>query len=388
MKILHTVEFYSPSVGGAQEVTKHISEQLAKRGHQVTVATTKLDGRRALTLNGVHIEEFNISGDAIHGYQGETKRYQQFLLENRFDLMMNYAAQQWATDLVFPLLNRISYRKVLSPCGFSGLFTPAYEKYFEKMPDVMRQYDHLIFHSETYRDIQFARQHGLSRFTVIPNGASEEEFRTLDGNFRQRHRIPEGVPMLLTVGSHTGQKGHRLAIEAFCRARIGAAVFVVIGNTIGGGGCLRDCQRLAWWSRLVSLGQKEVILLNPLRKDVVAAYHAADLFVFGSNIECAPLVLFEAMASKTPFVTTACGNAEEIVELGQGGVVVPTTWNRDGTVTASSKTMAGVIEELIGSPVERRRLAEAGYKAWVDRFTWEKITSEYEQIFQKVSAVA
>lgn len=36
MKILHTVEFYEPSVGGAQEVIKQISLQLVKRGHEVT----------------------------------------------------------------------------------------------------------------------------------------------------------------------------------------------------------------------------------------------------------------------------------------------------------------------------------------------------------------
>ena len=40
MKILHTVEYYAPSVGGAQEVVRQISERMVQRGHQVTVATT------------------------------------------------------------------------------------------------------------------------------------------------------------------------------------------------------------------------------------------------------------------------------------------------------------------------------------------------------------
>jgi len=42
VNILHTVEFYSPSVGGAQEVVRQISELLVKRGHDVTVATMSL----------------------------------------------------------------------------------------------------------------------------------------------------------------------------------------------------------------------------------------------------------------------------------------------------------------------------------------------------------
>ncbi len=42
MNILHTSEFYSPGVGGEQEVVKQLSERLAARGHEVTVATTRL----------------------------------------------------------------------------------------------------------------------------------------------------------------------------------------------------------------------------------------------------------------------------------------------------------------------------------------------------------
>lgn len=384
MKILHAVEFYSPSVGGAQEVVKQISEQLVKRGHEVTVATTKLADRTDSTINGVQIEEFAISGNAVHGFQGELDRYQEFLLSGDFDIMMNYAAQQWATDLVFPILDQLLYHKVLAPCGFSGLFSPQYIQYFEKLPGIMRHYDHLIFHSNIYRDVEFARQHALRHYTVIPNGASEREFNHIDPGFRQRYGIPEGIPLLLTVGSHTGLKGHSLAIKAFSQARIGRAILVIIGNTLGGKGCLPRCKRWAQWVRLVSMGRKRVLLLDPPRKDVVAAYHAADLFIFGSNLECSPLVLFEAMASKTPFVTVACGNAEEIVNWSRGGILIPTVERPDGKVEADADVMARVIEDLIANPEERLHLAEKGYSAWQQKFTWEKVAIQYERLYQAV----
>ena len=384
MKILHTVEFYSPSVGGAQEVVKQVSEHLVKRGHRVTVATTKLAERTARTINGVQIEEFDISGNAVRGVRGQSALYQQFLLDNQFDIMMNYAAQQWATDLVFPVLNRLSYRKVLAPCGFSGLLSPQYKSYFARLPEFLRQYDRLIFHSNVYRDIEFARKHGVNHSIVIPNGASEEEFNHIDSTFRLRYGIPEGIPLLLTVGSHTRLKGHRLAIRSFLRTRIGKAALIIIGNTLGNYGCLRECRILARWAGLVSRGRKNVLLLNPTRQDVVAAYHAADLFVFGSNIECSPLVLFEAMASKTPFLSVACGNAEEIVNWGRGGVLLPTIKKRKGMVDASPEAMARAIEDLIMNPEHRRLLAESGYQAWQEHFTWVKIAGEYERLYQSL----
>src|SRR6266852_226466 len=109
MKILHTVEFYAPSKGGAQEVVRQISEELVKRGHEVTVATKKLAARENVSLNGVRIKEFAISGNSVRGCTGEIGRYQEFLRAGDFDVMMNYAAQQWATDLVYPMLDQLPY---------------------------------------------------------------------------------------------------------------------------------------------------------------------------------------------------------------------------------------------------------------------------------------
>ena len=381
MRILHTVEFYYPSVGGAQEVVKQISERLVRRGHEVTVATTRSPKRSAGTINGVHIEEFSISGNAVRGFCGEVNRYQDFLQGDSYDIMMNYAAQQWATDLVFPTLAKLSYRKVLAPCGFSALYSPEWASYFSNMPLVMRQYDHLVFHSFSYRDTEFARRHGLLHYTIIPNGASEEEFSPTDTTFRKRYNIPEDVPMLLSVGDHTGLKGHALVIEAFRRARIRRAILVIIGNSLGRG-CLVDCRYRAAKTRVASLGRKRVLLLKPPRRDVIEAYHAADLFVFGSALECSPIALFEALASKVPFITTACGNAEEIVNWTNGGIVIPTVRRSNGYAEASPHSMAHAIEDLLNDPKERARLGEAGYRSWLEHFTWEKIAAQYEQLYR------
>jgi glycosyltransferase involved in cell wall biosynthesis len=382
MNILHTVEFYSPSVGGAQEVVKQISEQLVKQGHSVTVATTKLDTRTQSEINGVHIEEFNISGNAVFGFKGEIERYQQFLLNSKFDIMMNYAAQQWATDLVFPILGQIGFSKVMIPCGFSGLYNPLYSEYFENMVNILRSYDHLIFHAGAYRDIDFARNHGINHYSIIPNGASKEEFEQIDTTFKKRHRLPSDSPLLLTVGSHTGLKGHRLAIEAFRRSRINHAKLLIIGNIVGGGSCWRDCKRRAFYTNLFSFGNKKVLLHNPPRSDVVAAYHAADLFLFGSNVEYSPLVLFEAMASKTPFISTACGNAEEIAAWGDSGIILPKINLPQGLVDADPNEMAQAIEELISDPSKRFHMAQSGFQTWVERFTWENIALEYKRVYQ------
>ena len=93
-------------MGGAQEVVKQISERLAAHGHNVTVATALLEEPEVFPRSMVfNIEEFDISGNSVFGIRGKSERYQRFLIEGKFDIMMNYAAQQWATDLVTPVLN-------------------------------------------------------------------------------------------------------------------------------------------------------------------------------------------------------------------------------------------------------------------------------------------
>lgn len=419
MKILHTVEFYSPSVGGSQEVIRQISEHLVYLGHEVTVATSSHPDRSTNMINGVKVAEFDISGNAVLGFRGDVEHYQRFLLENEFDIMLNYGAQEWAMDLVFPVLDRIPYRKVMIPCGFSRLYDPLFREYFSQMPDNMHQYDHIVCHADDYRDTNFARQQGIGHFTIIPNGASEIEFGRVDTTFRRRYGIPDDIPMLLTVGSHTGAKGHRLCMEAFKRLDAKRAALVIIGNSpflqiqnpwalfrqslvsairgyniiqviklvvralLGGValGCIPDDRILSRWINLWWMGRKRVFLLNPPREDVVAALQEADLFLFGSNIEYSPLVLFEAIASKTPFVSLACGNAAEIVSWSGGGVIAPTIKNDDGNVCGDPNEFANMISDLLSDKSRRNSLADAGYRAWRERFTWEKIALRYEELY-------
>lgn len=391
MRILHTVELYDPSVGGAQEVVRQISTRLAARGHEVTVATTRLAQRNANRIDGVSVRDFAVSGNSVRGMSGELDAYRDFVLEGKFDVMMSYAAQQWTVDALLGLLDRIPCPHAIAPCGFSGLHDPAYESYFRELPAQLGGCESLIFHSDCYQDVEFARRNGLERLTVIPNGADEREFADLEGldararALRARYGIAADTPLLLTVGGHTGEKGHALAIDALRRLNVPRAALIVAGNNPLGIGCRYSCPARAAGANVLSLGRKRVLLLRLPREEVVAAYRAADLFLLGSAIECSPLVLFEAMAAGTPFVTLDVGNAAEIVRWSGGaGRLLATERRGRGRVGGRPADMAHAIEELLADEPERRRMGEAGRRAWEQRFTWSKIAECYEQLYEQL----
>lgn len=388
MKILHTVEFYHPSVGGMQEVVKQISERLAMFDHEVTVATTKLSERKNKIINGVKIEEFDIRGNLVNGLKGETEKYKEFLINSDFDIIANFAAQQWGSDLAFDILDRIKAKKVFVPTGFSEFYLPQYKDYFKNMKDWMKKYDMNVFLSDNYRDINFARKNGIKKIIVIPNGASEEEFLSLKIiDIRKKLNIPNNHFLILHVGSHTGSKGHKEAIEIFDKAKITNATFLIIGNSFGGG-CIKYCfikEKLFNLSLKRFLDKKRLIVVSLSRKETVNAYKQADLFLFPSNIECSPLVLFECMASKTPFLTTDVGNAKEIISWSRSGFLLPTDKDKNGYSKAKIEESAKILEEIFKNPTKRKTMAEKGFEDWLSKFTWKKITNEYEKLYNKLS---
>lgn len=361
-----------------------ISERLVKLGHRVTVATSVLPERKETCLNGVNIIGFDISGNAVQGYRGETSKYRDFLLSSDFDVITNFAAQQWATDLMLPLLDEIRCKKVFVPTGFSGLYRPQYRQYFREMPDLMKKYDVNVFLSDNYRDINFAREHGVTKTVLIPNGAGENEFLSGDDIcIRGKYGIPENDFLIILVGSHTGVKGHAEAIRIFARAKLYHTTFLIIGNNVGGL-CTRLCelkQRLFnKWQRLTG-GSKRLMVRSLSRRETVSAYRQADLFLFPSNVECSPIVLFECMASRTPFLATNVGNAAEIVSWTKAGQILPTRKNRKGFSKAVIGKSARMLEKLVGDGMLRKAMQDAGYQAWQKRFTWETIAASYERLY-------
>jgi len=451
MKILFCCEFYAPSVGGVQEVIKQLAERMVARGHSVTVATTAIPSRGFKELRGVKIQEFEVSGNLAKGMRGDVDRYRRFVTAGAFDVVLIKAAQQWTFDALWPALDRIAGGKVFIPCGFSCLYEPDYADYFEMLPKVLKQFDHLIFYASEYRDIEFARKHGLTNFSIIPNGASEVEFGvTHDRSFRQRFGLHDQEFLFLTVGSPASMKGHYEIAAAFLQADFSgrpATLILNAGSSLAGLAMepvvpSLESKARAYWQSLGEVGESEglsaavvhigrgvlnklgirtgryarkdesrrstfqeellaliskihhqragkrVVLTDLPREDLLRAYANADLFVFASHVEYSPLVLFESAAAGTPFLSVPVGNASEIAEWTGAGVICPASQDDRGYTEVDPALFAAQWSRLANDRTKLERLGAAGKRNWADRFTWEKIADQYEGVFRKVVAHA
>lgn len=427
MKILLCTEFFYPSVGGAQEVVKQIATRLALQGHDVTVATTFLADRISRNFQGIKVVDFKISGNIARGISGESAQYQEYVKSGNFDLIFIYAAQQWTFDALWSVLDQMDSKKIFVPCGYSGLYDPAYANYFSELPSVLKKFDALIYHSKTYRDYTFGLEHHLSQCYIVPNGADNEEFnRRPPARIRNQFNISDKEYLFLTVGSLNGAKGHLELLKVMSRTNASDPITMLLnGNHMtsasfvdGKGFLCRITRRIKndsfirlvknillillkkfgirkdYFSSMNELikkinrgdfgRNKRVIVANFSRDDLISAYFESDLFLFASNIEYSPLVLYEACAAGLPYITGPVGNSKEIIEWTGGGILCAAQTDGLGNVHINIEDMVNHIETYLHSPDELRQLGQLGRLAWERRFNWDSLVAEYLEIFQRI----
>ena len=369
MKILHTVQRYAPDVGGSEEVIKQISEHLVARGHEVTVATSATPSRTKKVINGVKIAEFNCGGNIVEGIRGDGEAFKDFVRQSNFDVMLTYAAQIWNSDLVFDLLPSLKMKKVFVPCGYSRLNDPLFAQYFAAMPDVLRKFDAVLYHSGSYIDKQFADRHGAGKSVIIPNGSDQREFDlAIRGTFRARHRLGN-KPIVLNVSNHSRLKGHDFFWNCVPRLKQLGMAPVLIGKAYHSWPkkwlkeCYRDCT-------LKGARYGVPVLEHYTRPDTVEAFTDADIFLFGSKVECAPLVMYEAFASRTLFVSLNCGNVKDYADI--------------AVIVIDEREALEVIEDYLQHPTKYQERIRKGYELYRSTLNWEAISLRYEQLYESL----
>jgi glycosyltransferase involved in cell wall biosynthesis len=387
LRILHTVESYYPEVHGMAEVVRRLSTALAEFGHEVHVAARVHPQRNDGLYDSVYVHGFDVAGSIVWGIDGsEAEKYRRFVIEGGFDIVTCFAAQQWATDLLLDVLEEIPSKKVHVPTGFSGLFRPEFSAYFDKMKQWVHGFNAHIVLSDSYRDTVFLKNAGIQNCFLIPNGASEKEFSAstvLD--VRKELDIPAHHKLLLHVGGFTHHKGHKELLQIMdCLQSKHVTLLMVCNNAaeLKKYFSFRLGSVKAFWMRLFH--RKNILVRTLNRQQTVDAFKQADVFVFPSNIECSPIVLFESMAAKLPFVSSEAGNAAEIIHWSKGGMLLPGVADKNGYTKVHIRKSAEIIDSLLTDTTLRRHLAASGYAAWSERFTWEAIAKQYEKVYESL----
>src|SRR5436309_7867209 len=175
-----------------------------------------------------------------------------------------------------------------------------------------------------------------------------------------------------TVGRLAWQKGIDDLLEAVRRVRPGlprARFFVV-----GGG---RDAEAVAAAATAPELGGA-VTLLGP-RDDVPELLAAMDVVVQSSRREAMAQTTLEAMAGGRPVVSTTTVGADEAIEDGVSGLLVPV-----GDAAAPADGILALAED----PARRAALGSAARARIAEHFTSARMLDRCEAILQAIRAAS
>lgn len=161
------------------------------------------------------------------------------------------------------------------------------------------------------------REYGYrGRVEIVDNGndfATAGDISPLRAEGRAMLGLPQSVPALLFVGQHIYEKNPHLIIRALARLRDRSWHMYFVGT----GYAADELRRLA-----VSKGLESRITFMGMvtdRERLKRCYAAADLFVFPSLYDNAPLVVREAAAMGTPALLAEGSTAAGVLAAGING---------------------------------------------------------------------
>ena len=391
MKIAILTSSFLPSVGGAEVFAHNVSRQLAASGNAVHVYVPTeyfrlLDPRFRVRLKALPKSFFGaVRRLPLLGML----RARRYLLSRQrqesYDVWLavrtfptGYAAMCLIPKV--PLVVRASGEDIQksSELEYGFRLNRANEARIRR---AVRSCDRVVAMTETARREFLDLGVPDGAIASIPNGVDVERF-TPDrdvSEIRTALSWPNDRPVILTTGRNHPKKGFNLIPPIADRLRKQGLRFMwyVVGQGVEtldveiGRRRLEDC--------VSTLGQVGVDASPGSdgrfpADELVAMYQTADVYAFPSLLENFPMVIPEAMASRTAVVSTDAPGCRDLIvhnETGlQAGAGDPDDFARQlSRVLTDERLRAGL-----------SRQARQTVEAW----SWPNVARQYEQLFESV----
>lgn len=339
MRILWVIS--SLGAGGAERVTASLTGELAKLGHEVHLATLSGAGQDAYVVSPevrrTALELLAPSSGAFDVVQSTVARLRglrRAMLAVRPDVIVSFVAETNVAAVVAS--RRLGVPVVVSERVHPGEphLSPAW-KFFRRV-----SYPAASLVVVPATDLAAAVEPLSGRRTVVIANPIARDFLRSDPD-------PEGLrgrTGVLAVGRLTPQKSYPVLLRAF--ASIAPSFPRSVLRIIGEG---PERQRLGLLAD--QLGIAGNVRWLGQRRDMVAEYDRAGVFVLASRHEGFPNVLAEAMSRGLPVVSTDCPTGPaDLIEDGVDGFLCP---------VGDSEAIAARLALLLASADERVRLGRA-----------------------------
>ncbi|HEY4927776.1 MAG TPA: glycosyltransferase family 4 protein [Acidimicrobiales bacterium] len=375
---------YPPSVGGVEELTRHLALALRAAGDDVEVWTGLPDDH--------HPETVEVRDGLV------VRRFPMPLPASRVSAVSHAATTGWRTMRAMRRAVDTFRPEVLHvQCfGPNGTYATALSRLCRVPLVITLQGETLMDDADIFNSSQvlraslragirsaaavtacsaFTLDDAVTRFglatgngSVIFNGVSLEPSAE-DDPATVLPAALDDVPYVLALGRVVDKKGFDLLLAGYSAMDPSRRTAdLVIGGT---GSAL---ERLEAQAEESGIADRVHFVGRLSREQVAAAMAGARVFVMPSRLEPFGIVVLEGWRAGTAVVATDRGGPPEFVHNGEDALLV------DPFDTAA---VAEVLGRILSDDDLRRRIAAAG-RARVEAFAWPRIAEEYRAVYGAV----
>jgi glycosyltransferase involved in cell wall biosynthesis len=350
MKIIQISPYFPPHVGGVEYHVKELADGLARRGHQVSVASSC--GR--WTGEMVSIPSINLfySPIPIKLPKFQADVYHSHIPSPLFAFMFRSATPHVVTyhnDVVIP--GRVNGH--LMPRSIAA----SLERINERMVrPVLEEAEIVIATTKSYALTSPVLKDYQHKLRIVPNAV----------NVSLYPQVRKKENYVLYAGRMLSYKGVETLLFAMSEVQKRADLELLL---VGDG---YDRSRLEELARQLHLRAKFTGRLE--RSMFIDTISRAEMLILPTQnrLEAFGIVLLEAMACETPVLAFDTPGVSEVAENG-------------GMIYSSRQELCELILELHENEVQRARLGAKGRRAVEENFSWKRALDCMESIYQEVA---
>lgn len=395
MKICLVSNLYPPNVlGGAEVSVKKVSEELVKKGHEVTVITTHFNEKNIENINGVKIYQINPLNiyavydhpnkpfllkplwhmidlwnpydehiiknilkkekpDIVHIHNFKGLSISSFSSAKSLNIPIVFTAHDYSLVCMRANLLNSSGKICKNPAALCRIYNQV-QKHLAK-----NKVDLLISPSQFV--INKLKSNGLfkdAKSKKIPLGIELKSNEKFEKDYSQTNIIYVG-----NLGEH---KGVHILLKAFKKIKNRNIRLDIVGKGL----CSEKLKTM-------SENDNRIKFHDFLEgKELIEMYELANLTVVPSIwYDNSPMVIYESFSCRTPVIGSKIGGIPELIEDGFNGYLFE---------AGNVNELQQLLENLIDSPETLKKLEQGTYES-VQRFTMDKHIKQLEKEYQKLA---
>jgi glycosyltransferase involved in cell wall biosynthesis len=382
MKILTVLTYYRPHTSGLTIYAERLAKAFAKRGHQVTVMTTRFDPSLPLeeTVDGVKVIRVPVAFRVSKGVIAPTFGFEATKLVAKHDVVQMHLPQFDAPGVALrgrlfgkPAVLTYHCDLLLPPGGFNRIVNAVVD-FQNNMAGILS--NHIVTYTQDYADNSPYLSRYASKLTpILPPVELPDPLPGAVQAFAETHLTKERHPVIGMVTRFASEKGVEILLEALptILKKYPKAQVLYAGqhqNVMGEQAYydkliprIREYEISGHWKFLGNLDPIELSALYP-NLDVLTVPSLNSTEAFG-------LVQIEAMMNGVPCVPSALP-----------GVRQPVTMHGMGRVSkiGDAADLASSILEVLDNPQKYKGDIAAIKKA----YNPDSIAVEYEKLFERL----